>query len=118
MELKGVLDFWSETGTEGGHWAFQDEKYISPPTPEWPHERWSYDGLHVLDNGDILVIYSKDNPNQIVWSGEIELIQHEVFTESAYGMWIHTDQKGVDRDIWARWFMEGYPAMLVKSSPE
>ncbi len=26
--LRGVLEFYSETGTEGGHWAFQDEKFI------------------------------------------------------------------------------------------
>lgn len=32
--LKGRLTFYSETGTEGGYWAFQDENYISliPPT--------------------------------------------------------------------------------------
>ena len=31
--IKGKLIFYSETGTEGGYWAFQDEKYISfvPP---------------------------------------------------------------------------------------
>ena len=25
---KGVLVFHSETGTEGGYWAFQDEKFM------------------------------------------------------------------------------------------
>ena len=117
MELSGVLHFWSETGTEGGHWAFQNEKFIFPPTPNWPHEKWSYAGLHVLENGDELIIYSKEVPNQIVWSGRIELIQHPLFTESAHGMWIHTDQKGIDREIWARWFIEGYPAKLIKFRP-
>ena len=116
--LEGVLHFWSETGTEGGYWAFQDKKFIYPPTPDWPHERWSYDGQHVLRNGDALVIYSKDEPRRTIWSGEIELIQYPMFTESAHGMWIHTDQKGVGRDTWAKWFIEEYPALLVKAEPQ
>ena len=117
MELKGVLHFWSETGTEGGRWAFQNEKFISPPTSDWPHEKWSYDGLHVLEDNDELTIYLKEDPNKIVWSGKIELIQHPLFTESVRGMWIHTDQKGVGREIWARWFIEEYPAKLIKFRP-
>ena len=116
MKLKGVLHFWSETGTEGGHWAFQDKNFIEPPTEDWPHEKWSYEGLHVLENGDQLTIFSKDHGG-VVWSGVIRLKQHPLFTESARGMWIHTDQEGIDRNVWARWFMEGYPATLVKSSP-
>ena len=31
--LKGRLTFYSETGTEGGYWAFQDENYISLNSP-------------------------------------------------------------------------------------
>lgn len=31
-ELRGVLHLWSETGTEGGYWAFQDERFISKNT--------------------------------------------------------------------------------------
>lgn len=27
--LHGVCYFWSETGTEGGHWAFQDRRFIT-----------------------------------------------------------------------------------------
>lgn len=30
--LRGVLTFHSETGTEGGYWAFQDERFITPNT--------------------------------------------------------------------------------------
>ena len=117
MELRGTLHFWSETGTEGGHWAFQDKNFISPPAPDWPHERWSYEGLHVLEDGDILVVYSKEDPAQVIWTGTIKLKVYEVFAESAFGMWIHTDQKGVDREIWTRWFFEEYPATLIKFRP-
>lgn len=32
MIIKGVTTFFSETGTEGGYWAVQDEKHIHPNT--------------------------------------------------------------------------------------
>lgn len=98
--MKGLCTFYTETGTEGGYWAFQDEQFIS------------YDGLHILKNGDILIIYSKDNPKIIVWSGVISLKQYEVFTQDASGMRIHADQKGIDRDEWAKFFFKEFSAEL------
>ncbi len=35
--IKGILHLFSETGTEGGYWAIQDENFIFPPTETWPH---------------------------------------------------------------------------------
>lgn len=35
IEFHGVLTFHSETGTEGGYWAMQDEKYMGLAAP--PH---------------------------------------------------------------------------------
>lgn len=159
--LKGVCCFHSETGTEGGYWAFQDSqfitknvprtyckkcgKYLDPQThkslkvinvlpltqevlaekkplecPEGQHEReigdsWSYEGLHILENGDNLVIYSPENPNKIVWQGIISLHQHLLFTEDASGLWIHADQEGVDREVWAAYFFKEYPAELTSA---
>ena len=31
--MKGVLTFHTETGTEGGYWAFQDERFIKQNQP-------------------------------------------------------------------------------------
>jgi len=161
IALKGVCHFFSETGTEGGDWAFQDERYIQknfprgwckkcgkvlvpqsgpiqlvrvdqiteetlrdgkvverPDCPDNNHEedigdRWSYEGLHCLENGDSLTIYSKENPNEVVWSGVIKLKNFPLFTEHASGLWIHADQMGIERETWAKWFFEGNPAILV-----
>lgn len=169
--LRGILNLHSETGSEGGYWAFQDERYIVPnttqfrcakcnkfwdkevhpegPLPErgpsdgiiyidtstgamsheepeqcateahdfkpWPSHWWSYDGLHFLKDGDQLTIYAKDDPVQVVWEGVIRLHQHGLFTEHAFGMWIHADQAGVARETWARWFFENLPAKLVRA---
>lgn len=160
--MRGVLHFHSETGTEGGYWAFQDERHISqnttrfsctrcgaywdknttpdgPPVDAMPKERrvkggygsgsycepgthtfdlvskedWSYAGLHVLSDGDQLTIFDKADPTKVVWSGKIQLKQHGLFTEHASGMWIHADQVGIKRDVWAKWFFGGNPATLA-----
>jgi len=160
VTIRGVLHLWSETGTEGGHWALQDEHFITPNTtrfscrkcgaywdkadrPSGPvadehvgdqwgtnsrgepfcapgthdfelicPEDWSYEGLHVLKDGDRLTVYAKDDPSAVVWSGTIRLKQHRLFSKHANGMWIHADQKGVSRKQWAKWFFKGYPAEL------
>lgn len=105
--MKGVLYFHSETGTEGGYWAFQDERFIDPSSGQW-----SYDGLHILRNGDRLHINSKEDSQMYVWNGTIDLIEHPVFTQEAHGLWIHSDQRDVNRNQWARWFLDGLPAEL------
>jgi hypothetical protein len=107
--FKGVVHFYTETGTEGGYWAFQDERFITKVDPP----KWSYEGLHILKDGDHLTIFSKENPNEIVWDGTIQLRQHDLFTEHASGLWIHADQVRVNRQTWSRWFFEGYPAQLI-----
>lgn len=105
--LEGVCHFHSETGTEGGLWSFQDSRFISPGGS------WSYEGLHVLCDGDHLTIFSPDNPQQVVWSGTISLREHPLFAEHTSGFWIHADQDGVARDTWAEYFFKNYPAKLV-----
>ncbi len=104
--LRGLCHFHSETGTEGGYWAFQDSQYISDGS-------WSYKGLHLLEDGDYLTIYDKRDLHRMVWSGVIKLTQYASFTQEVFGCWIHADQDGVDRQTWGQWFLEEYPAILV-----
>lgn len=115
VELHGHCYFWSETGTEGGHWAFEDERFHWPSLGLNPGSSTlgSYGGLHVLRDGDYLEIYDPDNPELIVWKGHILLRQHPLFTEDAYGLWIHTDQEGELREEWSIYFIKGYPAKLI-----
>lgn len=77
---------------------------------------WSYEGLHVLANGDKLTIYLPDKYGRCkkkVWSGVINLKQYGSFTEHASGLWIHADQIGIKRDVWAEYFFKEYPASLI-----
>ena len=162
--LEGILFLYSETGTEGGYWAFQDSLYIQKNIPrgyckkcgfylkeqsgpikvervtildeetiqeynltrkikEKPNcinnnhkedifDSWDYRGLHVLENGDNLTIYHPENHSEI-WSGVINLKQHDLFSEHASGLWIHADQIGIDREIWAEYFFKEYSAKLI-----
>jgi len=75
-------------------------------------DSWSYEGLHILQNNDRLTIYHPDD-NKEVWSGVINLKQYNLFTEHALGMWIHADQIGIERDVWAEYFFKGYSAKLI-----
>lgn len=88
------------------YWAFQDSQFITG-------DSWSYEGLHILENGDRLTIFSPDNPIQVVWSGTISLRRHPLFTEDAFGFWIHADQEGIDRELWATYFFKEYLAELT-----
>jgi hypothetical protein len=96
--ITGILHVFAETGTEGGSWAIQDEGFIVG-------DRWSYEGLHVLKSGDKLTVYG-DVPGEVLWKGTVTLHPYPIFTESAYGQWIHADIEGLKREDYARWFLD------------
>lgn len=170
VTLRGVCHFFSETGTEGGWWAFQDERFMGiradhvkrcakcdlqwnaetePNGPrlidlrryskrdrgylratairqrachkkdahEWilayPDGHWTYEGLHVLHDGDILTIYDKANPRVREWHGVIALEPLPFFAAHIHGLRLRVDQKGIERERWAKFFFEKYPAELT-----
>lgn len=201
-EITGVLHFYSETGTEGGHWAVQDERFMNLPTgnnttcthcgrywdkDKYPDEpkpsftyfvrtkadpeghyagfdspqalpttfrdepegsmndvwtkksnaksltcyqrgrhlgwredlggTWSYEGLHVLKDGDRLTIFAKSRPDQQLWYGVIKLNHKPLFSDDIGGLWIHATQEGFEtvkeREAWMRMFLMELPCKLV-----
>lgn len=123
----GVCCFHSETGTEGGFWAVQDIRGIR--TAPAGKGSWTCYGLTILESGDWLTVYTPTSIQEwsragtgpestpaVVWDGEIRLHEHPPFTEDAFGYWIHHDQEGVGRELWAEWFLRGYPCRLQKQS--
>jgi len=103
--FRGIAYFFSETGSEGGSWAFMDERFTNQKT-------WDYAGLHVLHDGDKLTIFDKENPDNVLWQGVIELTEQTNFEEDVFGYWIHNTQKGTDKEQWGRWFINENPAEL------
>ncbi len=68
---------------------------------------YNYIGLHILENGDRLTVYDKDNPSRVLWKGIIQILPNRKHP----GIPI---QMNVGRKKWCRWFLEGYPATLRK----
>ncbi len=163
----GVCELFSETGTEGGYWAFQDSKFIKKvdrksatqfscakcycayvkrnglnirisriipldkalqpgfKTPKScrgdqhdfqpiSEEEWSYDGLHVLKDGDWLTIYDKEKPGQIVWEGVISLKPRKTIHEFVRGWRVHSIPLNADKEKWLTYFLKNYPAKLIQ----
>lgn len=109
--LKGVLFYFLETGYEGPGWAFQDERHIvNGPNGE----QWSYDGLHVLKDGDRLTVFDKNDPSKVVWQGVVRLDPPAppAGTDAALDL-RHADGRVVARTEWGEWFVREYPAELV-----
>jgi len=70
---------------------------------------WDYEGLYILEDGDQLTVFAKENPSEIVWSGTIKFdidINH-----------VDSTQEGVNRKQWVEWFEKNYPAALIPHRP-
>jgi len=111
--IKGKLDPFFETGTEGVIWSLFDD------TKE------GYDALVILDQGDYLTIFDPDDSTKVVWEGNIDLEYERNYhpypmnpqsgQQAIMGMWVHGIQRNVEPDEWGTWFFKAYPAELIKS---
>ena len=98
--VSGLLEPFFETGTEGIVWSVYDPRQLGG----------SYEGLHPLQDGDELTIYSEDG-SQILWQGTIQLEYKE------YPYEIQGIQANVDHKVWAKMFFDELPAILKKRKP-
>jgi hypothetical protein len=98
-EMKGVCFFFSETGTEGGWCAMQEDGFVT----EDGH--WKYEGLQYLEEGDDFTVYADDGcvlfhgvihqdtttgaiPRQVLRNGR--LVNHRTWKQQVVGcMWVH-----------------------------
>jgi hypothetical protein len=69
LVIRGTLFLWVETGNSG--YAIQDENFVFPPIEDWPYESWSYSGLHLIRDGDILTAYNADG--SVYWDGVVHI---------------------------------------------
>ena len=111
--IKGMLEPFSETGTEGIIWSVYEDG------------KTGYDALHCLGNGDHLAIFDLVNPAEMVWYGNIDLeyesnkqpfpFNPEYSQQAVFGYWVHGFQKDVVPEQWATWFLKAYPCQLIKA---
>jgi hypothetical protein len=138
----GRLLFHSETGTEGGWYAFQSHApghahsydqpcfYVAASADSCPtlmtdeHGKrltdwhYSYDGLMRLRNGDRLVVKGQDG-SSVVWEGEVQLEGLPLFSHGVGPYWVNQIPAGISKDspeeiTWASMFFDGMPAELTR----
>jgi hypothetical protein len=64
-EMKGVCFLHSETGTEGGRWAMQEDGFADKDG------YWGYEGLRYLEEGDDFTVFADDG--SVLFHGIIHL---------------------------------------------
>ena len=110
-EMRGVCFLFSETGTEGGWWAIQEDGFVTEGENEG--EQWSYEGLHILGEGDDLTVYGDDDSvlfhgiiHRDTKTGAVSRRNGNAVTRISRkqqvvgGRWVHWIQKGVDPEAW------------------
>jgi hypothetical protein len=113
VEIRGFLEAYFETGTEGVIWSVLD-----PGLP-------GYDGLHTLEDGDELHVL--DGTGGILWEGVVRLDRYtgrlprwpggEPVQQAVLGLWVHGLQEGMDPEAWGRMFTEERRAILRHGVP-
>lgn len=124
IEIKGYCFLYSETGTEGGWWAVQEDGFKLPSGYE------SYYGLNYLEEGDRFTVYNEDGT--VRWSGvihkntEIGKQMHSVFRDGKWvkdpewtqqvvdNMWVHWVQDGINPEEWGKLFLKRPRCLLEK----
>jgi len=106
MTISGKLHGWFETGLEGTVWALHEDG------------KEGYDGLHVIEKNDKLIIFTADGKRELV-----KLIITPDFKvgipkgerqQVSCGLWVHWIQKKWNPDAWGILFLAELPAILEK----
>ena len=127
-EMKGVCFLFSETDTEGGWWAMQEDGFVT----EDGH--WRYEGLQYLEGGDGFTVFAEDGtvlwhdiihrdsttgsiPRQVIRKGK--LANDRTWKQQAVGgMWVHWIQKGMDPEAWGGLFSGNKRCLLKREEME
>lgn len=105
-KIIGTPYAYAETGTEGFYWSVTEDGIEEMKSP--------YDGLHLLEEDDHLMITNKEG--QVLFEGVIKKdtetgkiprpFNPSYLQQVAGGVWVHWIQKGFDPDIWADLFAD------------
>lgn len=112
--IKGELEAFFETGTEGVIWSLYDERNLG------------YESLVCLKNGDYLEVYNDDG--SIFWKGDVNLeykrryrpypMNPQYGQQEVFGMWVHGFQEDADPEIWAKMFFDKKKASVKVKDKE
>lgn len=126
-EYIGIAFLFSETGTEGGWWAMQEDGFLDEDGVHW-----KYEGIRELEEGDDLTVFANDG--SILWHGIIHKDEktgmrcHRVLRGGKWvvdrswkqqvvgGFWVHWVQAGMDPEAWGRLFIGKNRCLLKRNS--
>lgn len=126
-EMKGVCFLHSETGTEGGWWAMQEDGFVTEDGD------WRYEGMQCLEEGDDFTVFAEDG--NVLWHGIIRRdsktgrIPRQIFRngkpvnsrnwkqQAVGGMWVHWVQRGMDPKAWGNLFIGEKRCLLRREEP-
>lgn len=123
-EMKGVCFLHSETGTEGGWWAMQEDGYISDDG------HWRYEGMQYLEEGDDFTVFADNGsvlwhgiihqgsetcavPHRVIRNGKV-VTDHSWKQQVVGGLWVHWIQKGMDPETWGELFVGDKRCLLKR----
>lgn len=113
--LKGKLEVFFEQGMEHNAWTFYEDG------------QQGYDGLHVIEKGDVLRVFNDAARTELLWQGTIDFEYDSHKQKRAMigeVQWldnvgtVHGIQKGVDGKEWGQMFAEAKPAVLIPKRPD
>ena len=128
-EIHGIAFLFTETGTEGGWWAVQEDGYL-----DTDGVHWRYEGLQFLEEGDDFTVYADDG--SVLWTGIIRKDEktgrrcHRVLREGkgvvdrrwqqqvVGGFWVHWVQHAMDPEAWGSMFVGRKRCLLKPAAPK
>lgn len=118
--IYGYLEPFAEQGTEGIVWCVYD------PSQNTADGKQSYDGLHLLEKGDLLKIFTDESRKGLAWEGTIDFDYEaekepiegfaHLVVQRVGGCTVNGVQKGVKPDTWFGYFVKSLPAELTKAA--
>jgi hypothetical protein len=123
-EMKRVSFLFSETVTEGGWWAIQEDGFATEGENEG--QQWSYEGLRILGEGDDFTVYGDDDSvllhgiiHRDTKTGAVSRRKGNAVTlfsrkqQVVGGRWVHWVRKDMDPEAWGELFI-GKKRCLVR----
>lgn len=121
-EVSGILEPFSEQGTEGIVWCLYD------PAHNTADGKRQYAGLSSIESGDLLRIFTDESRQAVAWEGTVRyehdshkdalpLTGGQMMVQRVRDCTVHGLPEGVDAEQWFDYFAQGYPATLIKASP-
>ena len=120
--ISGILEPFSEQGSEGIVWCIYD------PAHNKADGKRQLTGLHAIEAGDLLRIFTDESRRTVAWEGPVRfehdshkaplpLTGGKVHVQRVRDCTVHGLPQDVDAETWFDYFVQERPATLIKAAP-